>query len=186
MRRKNQIPPPEGFRYQTDILPIEEEHDLVKYIQELPLKEFEFHGYTGKRRVISYGWHYDFEDHTLRPTDEIPPFLHNVRVRAAAFANLDAEDLPHALVTEYSTGTTIGWHRDKGVFGDVVGISLLSPCIFRLRRKTGTTWERYSQTVEPRSAYLLRGQARTEWEHSIPAVEALRYSITFRSLRQLR
>ena len=186
MRRKAQIPPPEGFRYQTDVLPIEEEHDLVKHIQELPLKEFEFHGYTGKRRVLSYGWHYDFEDRTLRPIDEIPPFLQQVRERAAAFASLTPEDLPHALITEYSTGTTIGWHRDKGVFDDVVGISLLSTCVFRLRRKAGTTWERYSQIVEPRSAYLLRGQARSEWEHSIPAVESLRYSITFRSLRQIR
>jgi alkylated DNA repair dioxygenase AlkB len=182
MRRKAQLPPPEGFRYQTDVLPIEEAHEILKHIQELPLKEFEFHGYTGKRRVLSYGWHYDFEDRTLRPTDEIPPFLQYVRERAAAFASLSAEDLRHALVTEYRTGTTIGWHRDKGVFDDVVGISLLSPCVFRLRRKTGTTWERYSQIVEPRSAYLLRGQARTDWEHSIPAVESLRYSITFRSL----
>ena len=186
MRRKAQVPPPEGFRYQTVILPVEEEQDLVKHIQDLPLKEFEFHGYTGKRRVLSYGWHYDFEDRTLRPIDEIPPFLQQVRERAAAFASLTPEDLPHALVTEYSTGTTIGWHRDKGVFDDVVGISLLSAFVFRLRRKTGATWKRYSQIVEPRSAYLLRGPARTEWEHSIPAVESLRYSITFRSLRQIR
>jgi alkylated DNA repair dioxygenase AlkB len=87
------------------------------------------------------------------------------------------------LITEYSPGTTIGWHCDKGVFDDVVGVSLLSPCLFRLRRKAGAAWERYSLTVEPRSVYLLRGAARTEWEHSIPAVETLRYSITFRSLR---
>jgi alkylated DNA repair dioxygenase AlkB len=92
--------------------------------------------------------------------------------------------LQHVLVTEYSPGAAIGWHRDKAVFGDVIGISLLSPCVFRLRRKVGTTWERVSLTAEPRSAYLLRGPSRTEWEHSIPAVEALRYSITFRNLAQ--
>jgi alkylated DNA repair dioxygenase AlkB len=77
----------------------------------------------------------------------------------------------------------IGWHRDKGVFGDVISISLLSPCAFRLGRKADSGWERYLLTVEPCSAYLLRGAARTEWEHSIPAVETLRYSITFRNLR---
>ena len=175
--------PPEGFRYEAEIVPRQEELELVARIQELPLKEFEFHGYIGKRRTLSYGWHYDFSEEKLRPTDEIPEFLHQLRQRAAAFADLRAEDLPHALVTEYSPSTTIGWHRDKGVFSDVVGISLHSPCIFRLRRKTGSGWERYSRTVEPRSAYLLRGAVRTEWEHSIPAVEALRYSITFRSLR---
>jgi len=178
--------PPEGFLYQAEVLPAEEEQELVERIRELPLKEFEFHGYVGKRRVISFGWHYDFEESTLHPTEEIPPFLHTLRERAAAFAQLTAEDLPHALVTEYSPGTTIGWHRDKGVFGDVVGISLLSPCVFRLRRKTGSTWERYSLNAEPRSAYLLRGASRTDWEHSIPAVDALRYSITFRSLRSKR
>jgi alkylated DNA repair dioxygenase AlkB len=86
-------------------------------------------------------------------------------------------------VTEYAAGAAIGWHRDKAVFGDVVGVSLLAPCVFRLRRPAGARWERASLTAEPRSAYLLRGPARTEWEHSIPAVPALRYSVTFRSLR---
>jgi len=174
---------PEGFRYEAEVVSRAEEQELVARLQGLPLKEFEFHGYIGKRRTLSYGWHYDFSEAKLQQTDEIPPFLHQLRGRAAAFAGLRPEDLPHALVTEYSPGTTIGWHRDKGVFGDVVGISLHSPCLFRLRRKTGSGWERYSETVEPRSAYLLRGASRTEWEHSIPAVEALRYSITFRSLR---
>ena len=178
--------PPEGFRYQADILPVEEEQDLVAHSQKLPLKEFEFHGYVGKRRVLSYGWHYDFGEEALHKTDEIPAFLHKLREGVAAFADLTAEDLPHALVTEYSPGAAIGWHRDKGVFGEVVGLSLLSPCVFRLRRKTASAWERYSLTVEPRSAYLLRGAVRTDWEHSIPAVDALRYSITFRSLRPKR
>ena len=175
--------PPEGFRYQADVVPFDEEQELIARIQELPLKEFEFHGYVGKRRTISFGWHYDFGQEKLKPTEEVPPFLDKLRERAAAFAGLGATDLPHALITEYSPGTTIGWHRDKGVFGDVVGISLLSTCTFRLRRKTATAWERYSLTADPRSAYVLRGAARTEWEHSIPAVDALRYSITFRSLR---
>lgn len=184
MTKKGYRPePPEGFRYEVEVLPLEEEQELLARIQELPLKEFEFHGYVGKRRTLSYGWHYDFSDAKLRPTDEIPPFLQKARERAAAFAGLAAGNLPHALVTEYSPGTTIGWHRDKGVFDDVLGISLHSPCTFRLRRKSATGWERYSLTVEPRSVYLLRGAARTDWEHSIPAVDALRYSITFRSLR---
>jgi alkylated DNA repair dioxygenase AlkB len=91
--------------------------------------------------------------------------------------------LQQVLVTEYDAGAGIGWHRDKAVFGEVVGISLLSPCRFRLRRKAGTTWERVSLTAEPRSGYLLSGPSRTEWEHSIPEVDELRYSITFRNFR---
>jgi alkylated DNA repair dioxygenase AlkB len=176
--------PPEGFRYQTEVLPLEEEQELVERIRELPLKEFEFQGYLGKRRVMYFGWRYEFGEERLRQTEELPPFLLGLRERAAAFAGLAAEDLPHALVTEYSPGTQIGWHRDKGVFEDVIGVSLLSDCNFRFRRKVGFAWERYSLTVEPRSLYLLQGASRTEWEHSIPAVDELRYSVTFRSLRR--
>ena len=187
MKKTTRSPtPPEGFRYQADILTLSEERDLAERIRELPLKEFEFQGYVGRRRTLSYGWHYDFGDRTLRPADEIPAYLLSLRERAAAFAGLAPGDLPHALVTEYGPGAAIGWHRDKGVFGDVVGISLLAPCTFRFRRQAAAAWERYSLTAEPRSAYLLRGAARTDWEHSIPAVEALRYSITFRSLRPKR
>lgn len=180
------VAPPEGFRYEPEVLPSGDEQELVARIQELPLKEFEFQGYLARRRVLSFGWHYDFDRQIIQPADEVPAFLLGLRERAAAFASLSPADLPHALITEYSPGATIGWHRDKGVFDDVVGVSLLSPCTFRLRRQAGSGWERYSLTVEPRSAYLLRGPARTEWEHSIPAVETLRYSITFRSLRQRR
>jgi alkylated DNA repair dioxygenase AlkB len=183
MKNGKETPPPEGFRYQAEVLPADEEQELVARIGELPLKEFEFHGYVGKRRVVSYGWHYDFGERKLHPVDEIPSFLHPLRDRAAAFAGLSPGDLPHALVTEYGPGAAIGWHKDKGVFGDVIGVSLLSPCVFRLRRKAGSKWERYSLTAEPRSAYLMRGPSRTEWEHSIPAVDSLRYSVTFRSLR---
>ena len=186
MKKAGETAPPEGFRYQADVLPADEERELVERIPELPLKEFEFHGYVGKRRVISYGWHYDFAERKLREAEEIPDFLLPVRDRAAAFAGVAPGELPHVLVTEYGPGAAIGWHRDKGVFGDVIGISLLSPCVFRLRRKAGSTWERYSLTAEPRSAYLLRGPSRTEWEHSIPGVDSLRYSLTFRTLRASR
>jgi alkylated DNA repair dioxygenase AlkB len=132
-RLKAQAPVPEGFRYQADVLAADEEQELVEHIAVLPLREFEFHGYTGKRRVISFGLHYDFGTEKLRQADDIPDFLQQARERAAAFAGLQAADLPHVLVTEYSPGTTIGWHRDKGVFDEVIGISLLSPCMFRFR-----------------------------------------------------
>jgi alkylated DNA repair dioxygenase AlkB len=137
---------------------------------------------VGKRRTVSFGWRYDFNDRTLQKADDIPDFLLSLREVAAEFAELPAAALQQVLVTEYDAGAAIGWHRDKKVFGDVVGISLLSACRFRFRRKSGASWERAAITAQPRSAYLLRGPSRTEWEHSIPAVEALRYSTTYRSL----
>jgi alkylated DNA repair dioxygenase AlkB len=175
---------PEGFKYQPDVITIDEERELVREIEALPLKEFQFQGFTGKRRVLSFGWRYDFNDRALQKADDIPAFLLPLRERAARFASLGPTDLQHVLVTEYSPGTAIGWHRDKAMFAEVVGISLLSAARFRLRRKVADKWERAAIVVEPRSAYLLSGPARTEWEHSIPEVERLRYSITFRNFRE--
>jgi hypothetical protein len=100
MKEPGLAAPPEGFRYQADVLPPDEERELVERIGELPLKEFEFHGYVGKRRVISYGWHYDFGERRLSQAEEIPPFLLPARERAAAFAGVAPENLPHALVTD--------------------------------------------------------------------------------------
>jgi alkylated DNA repair dioxygenase AlkB len=153
-------------------------------VRELPFREFEFHGYKGKRRVVSFGWQYDFSARHLLKAEDIPEYLLALRETAAAFAGLKAEEFQHVMVTEYAPGAGIGWHRDKAVFGEVVGISLLAPCVLRLRRKVGEKkWERVNVSAAPRSAYFLSGLARTVWEHSIPQVEALRYSITFRNLR---
>jgi alkylated DNA repair dioxygenase AlkB len=172
---------PEGFRYEPEFLPFTEQVQLVRYLEKLPLRDFEFHGFLGKRRVVSYGWRYDFNDRELLKADDMPAFLLPLRRRAAAFAGLGPEDLQHVLVTEYAPGAAIGWHRDKAVFGEVVGISLLSPCRFRFRRRHAGTWQRAAFIAEPRSAYLLAGPARSDWEHSIPPMEQLRYSITFRN-----
>jgi alkylated DNA repair dioxygenase AlkB len=173
---------PEGMRYAAGVLSRDEEQALLKEIPALPFKEFEFHGFLGKRRVVSFGWRYDFNGGGLGKAGEIPEFLLPARERAARFAGLAPAALEHALITEYKPGAAIGWHKDRPAFDDVIGVSLLSPCSFRLRRKAGAKWERRSFTAEPRSAYLLRGASRTAWEHSIPPLATLRYSITFRSL----
>jgi alkylated DNA repair dioxygenase AlkB len=172
---------PEGFRYQRDMITLDEERALVEEIKTLPLKEFQFQGFTGKRRTLSFGWRYDFDYMRLVRADDFPPFLIPLRQRAARFAQLDADRLQHALVIEYAPGAAIGWHRDKAAFDEVIGISLLSSCRFRFRREVDGKWQRAAVGAEPRSMYLLSGPARREWEHSIPAVEQLRFSITFRS-----
>lgn len=185
MPGKPQTPPPEGLLYQPDIISTDEEQALVDHIHTLPLKEYEFQGFTAKRRVIYFGRRYSSDQGHHQPIDPIPAFLFETRDNAASFAGLTPADLAFVQVIEYSPGSAIGWHRDYGAFGDVVGVSLLAPCKFRLRRQVGEKWERYTFTAEPRSIYLLRGPSRTEWQHSIPAVDALRYSIIFRTLRSL-
>ena len=163
----------------------EEEQSLLRHIVPLPFREFEFQGFTGKRRVISFGWRYDFNGGGLSPVEAMPEFLSGIRARAENFAEIPPGTLHQVLITEYAPGAAIGWHKDRSVFGDVVGISLLSACTFRLRLKTGHRWLRRNLTVEPRSVYLLRGPARSVWEHSIPGVEILRYSITFRNVLEV-
>jgi alkylated DNA repair dioxygenase AlkB len=174
---------PPGFRYVPDAIGAAEETRLVGDLAHLPFKEFEFQGFLGKRRVVSFGFRYDFNGGGLKTADPMPPFLLALRERAAAFAGLAPDRLQHALITEYRPGAAIGWHRDRPNYDDVIGVSLLSPCNFRMRRKRGNSWERATMRLDRRSIYLLRGPSRQEWEHSIPAVEKLRYSITFRSVR---
>jgi alkylated DNA repair dioxygenase AlkB len=175
---------PDGMRYAPELISPAEERALLEKLPALPFKEFEFHGFLGKRRTVSFGWHYDFNGGRLKQAGELPDFLTPLRRRAAEFAGLNPTALEHALVIEYKSGAGIGWHRDRPQFGDVIGISLLAPCTFRLRRNAGSAWERRSLTAEPRSAYLLRGASRTQWEHSVPPLETLRYSVTFRTLRE--
>ena len=175
---------PEGMRYVPRLISPGEERALLDKLPALPFKEFEFHGFLGKRRTVSFGWHYDFNGGGLKQAGLLPEFLLPLREQAAQFAGVEPSALEHALLIEYKPGAGIGWHRDRPQFGDVIGISLLAPCTFRLRHKAGSAWERRSLTAEPRSAYLLRGASRTEWEHSIPPLATLRYSVTFRTLRK--
>jgi len=175
---------PAGFRYLPNLVDEREERQLAQHIAEQNLAPFEFHGFLGKRRVVSFGHRYEFgAGGGLKEGAEMPAFLVPIRSRVASAFGLDPAKFVQALLTEYAAGAAIGWHRDRPVFGDVVGISLLSPSTFRFRRKAGAKWERQSLRLEPRSAYLLHGPARIEWGHSIPAVTELRYSITFRTLK---
>ena len=175
---------PEGLRYESELISPEEEAALVDALAALPFSAFEFQGFTGHRRVVSFGWRYAFDGSGLHEAEPMPDFLLPVRNRAAAFAGLEPAALQQVLLTEYAPGAVIGWHRDRPVFGEVVGLSLLTPARLRFRRKSGAKWERFDLLAEPRSAYHLAGEARSSWEHSIPALDALRYSITFRSVRK--
>ena len=175
---------PEGLVYRPDLITPDEEEALLARMAELPFRPFEFQGFLGKRQTVSFGWSYRFDGSGLAPAEPMPDWLLPVRAKAAAFADVEPEAIEHALLIEYGVGAGLGWHRDRPVFGDVIGVSLLSPAPLRFRRKTGDKYERFTLRPEPRSAYLLRGPARSEWEHSIPPVESQRYSITLRTLKK--
>jgi alkylated DNA repair dioxygenase AlkB len=173
---------PEGLVYRENVLAVPRAQALVGLLGELPFKPFEFHGYLGHRRVVSYGWRYDYGGRALLASSPIPDFLMELRAIAGEFAATSPEQFAQALVTEYAPGAGIGWHRDKAEFGIVAAFSFVSACRLRFRRRNGSGWDRRGLSVEPRSAYLLQGPSRTVWEHSIPPVEGLRYSVTLRTL----
>ena len=173
----------EGFKLDQAFITPEEELALLERIRPLEFREMKMRGVVARRRVLHYGVHYSFETFKATPGPPIPAFLLPLRVKAAAFAGVTVEALEEALITEYSPGATIGWHRDAAPFDVVVGISLASACRFRFRRGKVRAWQTAEFVLPPRSAYVLDGPARREWEHSIPAVKELRYSVTFRTLR---
>jgi alkylated DNA repair dioxygenase AlkB len=181
---------PEGLRYLPDFLTEEEERVLAEEFSRLPYQEIRMHGVVAKRTVVHYGWDYGYESWKIAPTTPMPDFLQNVRTRCAAAAGLEPSALEEVLVSRYPPGAGIGWHRDAPMFGPIViGVSFLGAARMRFRRKVAGTegaYELYALELAPRSAYILAGEARSQWQHTIPAVNAMRYSLSFRTIRSRR
>ena len=173
---------PDGFGYWPDVISAADETALAAELRQLPFRPYEFRGYLANRRVVGFGARYDDAARRVAKAPPIPDWLRPLRARIAGFAGVAPEAFATALINEYAPGAGIGWHRDRPQFGLVAGVSLLSLCVLRLRRRAGAGFERTSTPLAPRSAYLLSGAARHGWEHSIAPGEALRYSITFRTL----
>jgi DNA oxidative demethylase len=184
---------PDGFLYRPDFVSSEEERHLAAEIGRLEFSRVEMRGAVARRRTVHYGWTYGYYARRTEPGPPLPPWLLPLRARAAAWAGIDEAEFVEGLITEYPASATIGWHRDAPMFGDVIaGISLLSPSRMKFRPyvspsdvKPGGAPRKTTHEIElpARSAYLITGVARREFEHSIPAVDRLRYSITFRTLR---
>jgi alkylated DNA repair dioxygenase AlkB len=172
---------PEGLRYATDFVSPETEQRLISRIRDLPLQPFQFGQFEGKRRVASFGYRYDYELRQLQRSEPIPAWLHEIVTKVEAFGGPETQ-IRQVLCTEYDVGVGIGWHRDKPHFDRIFGLSLGSACKFRFRRSAGKSWDRFTLDAEPRSLYMMSGASRRIWEHSIPAVELPRYSITFRTM----
>ena len=174
-------PEPEGLRYAADFVSPAIEQELILGIQTLPLQPFQFGEFEGKRRVASFGFRYDYALRQLKRAEPIPAWLAEIVANVETFGG-PATRIQQVLCTEYGVGVGIGWHRDKPHFDEIFGLSLGSACKFRFRKRSGTTWNRFKIDAEPRSIYMMTGASRQIWEHSIPAVETPRYSITFRTM----
>jgi alkylated DNA repair dioxygenase AlkB len=179
---------PPGMDYRPEFISPGEEAGLLEEIAKLTLNLAKYRQFTAKRRIISYGGSYDFSKQLLLPAEEIPDFLRSLRERVARWADRPVSEFSHALIAKYATGTQLGWHRDVPDFEVVTGISLGSSTRMRLRPyppTKGRSKDSISLTLEALSAYILRDDARWQWQHSIPPTKATRYSITFRTRRTL-
>ena len=171
-----------GLDYRPGFISEVEERELAEQLGRAELEPFQFQGWTGKRLTRTFGWRYDFADGGFAPAEPIPDWLDPLRIKAAALAGVPPDAFAHVLLVRYDPGAGIGWHRDRPVFETVVGVSLGSPATLRFRRRRADGFDRASLEVEPRSAYLLSGPARHDWEHSIAPGDSLRFSITLRTL----
>jgi alkylated DNA repair dioxygenase AlkB len=157
---------------------------LIESIAAANLAPFRFRGWLGNRKTQTFGWRYDFDDSSFTPAEPIPEWLHPLRARAASLAAIAPDEFVHVLVARYDPGAGIGWHRDRPQFEQVVGISLGSAATMRFRQRSAGEFRRANVDLQPRSAYLLSGEVRHGWEHSIAPGTRLRFSITFRSLSE--
>lgn len=173
-----------GLAYVEHVIGGAEESALVEQLAAADLSPFQFHGWLGNRKTRSFGWRYDFDDASFSPTEPIPLWLQPLRERAAQFAGLNPGDFVHVLLARYDPGAGIGWHRDRDVFEKVVGVSLGTPATLRFRRRKANGFDRANVDVAPRSAYLLSGEVRWDWEHRIVPGGQLRFSVTFRTLSE--
>jgi alkylated DNA repair protein (DNA oxidative demethylase) len=175
---------PEGLVYRPDVLSVDEEAELLAILDELRFDPIVIHGQAARRTARHYGLDYDYEARTPTPGEPVPDWLLPVRARAAELAGHEPEELVEILVQRYPPGSTIGWHRDAPAFGTVIGISLGGSSRLRFQRGKGENRRVWEVLLEPRSGYVLSGEARRSWQHSIPPKKELRYSITFRTLRR--
>jgi len=170
-----------GLGTRPDFLTPTEEGALIAAIDAVDMAPFRFQQWTGKRLTHSFGWQYDFQSGELGRGAPMPDWLVPIRDRAAAAAGLAPDALVQALLLRYDPGAGIGWHRDRPIYDQVVGLSLGAPATMRFRRRDGNRWHRVNVPLEPRGLYHLSGEVRHDWEHSIAPIEQTRWSITFRS-----
>ncbi|MBA2549258.1 MAG: alpha-ketoglutarate-dependent dioxygenase AlkB [Burkholderiaceae bacterium] len=178
---------PAGLVYEPDFIDDDEQDHLLLAIGEVPFHDAQCFEYTAKRRVASFGSSYDFKTRELHHAEPIPGFLTALRRRVAHRASVPEDDFCQTLITEYRPGTPLGWHRDALNYEVVAGVSLGGRCRMRFRPyppRGGRDPRTFAIELAPRSVYVMRGEVRWQWQHSITATHEQRWSITFRTLRR--
>ncbi|HEY1520787.1 MAG TPA: alpha-ketoglutarate-dependent dioxygenase AlkB [Solirubrobacteraceae bacterium] len=179
-----QLEPPQGISLRREVVTRDEERELLERFDALRWKQVETGDQATRRTARHFGLGYDYELRSARPDEPIPSWLEPIRRVAAALAGLQPDELVEILLQRYPVGATIAWHRDSPAFGVVVGISLLSRAMLRLRPLGGDPGRVLEIELDPRSGYVLSCESRFSWEHSVPPTAEPRYSITLRTFRE--
>lgn len=172
---------PLGFKLAQEVISREKEATLIELIDSSGL-EYTPYDPGNRRASTSYGWKYDHSTDEFRPCPAIPDGFKSLRDQAARFAGIDPGSIAECLLNRYEPGAIIQWHHDKPVWEYVIGVSLGSPVTMALRKKSSSAYEYAEANLQPRSMYLLSGEARHVFQHSLPPAAETRWSITFRSL----
>lgn len=180
---------PPGLVFAADFISEQDQAALLAVAAALPLRQARYKEYTARRRVYAYGSRFDFDAYKLRPRaiGELPAPLAALREQLAPWAGVQVADFIHVMISEYTPGTPLGWHRDAPDYEVIVGVSLGSPARLRFRPWAQALANKdniVALDLAPRSAYLMRGVARWGWQHSVPPVPGLRYSVTMRTMRK--
>lgn len=176
---------PSGLAYQQEFITQSEELKLINMVLALPLRPAAYKQYTAQRRVVSFGWSYDYDNNVLLDAPQVPAEFDFLRERVAAWSGVAASSFAQLLIADYAPGTPLGWHRDVPEYEVIAGISLGSAATLRFRPYPPTPGVKYAVRelqVEARSAYSMQGPARWKWQHSVPPTPGQRWSLTFRTL----
>ena len=177
---------PPGFIYEENFLTHEEEKKLLELISTIELHNMIFQGFEAKRKTASFGYDYNFDKRTISKGKPIPAVFMPLIEKVGHKFSINTQEFSELLLTEYPIGSVINWHRDAPPFDTIVGISLNADCTFRLRPHEKARQSRSSLIsfpVHQRSLYVIKEEARTDWQHSIAPVKKTRFSITLRTLK---
>jgi alkylated DNA repair dioxygenase AlkB len=169
-----------GLKLATEVVTPEEEARLIALVESCNPQRYQGDA-LGGLRAISYGWKYDLSSAAFSPCDPPPEGFAFVRQIAANFADLTSESFVQCLLNRYEAGAEISWHCDKPIWEDIVGISLGAPTTMGFRRAVQGGYVYAEAELPRRSIYLLSGEVRTHFDHSIPPLKETRWSITFRT-----
>ena len=146
-----------------DVISVEEEIELNQNIPNLIRKY--------SRKILRYGVS-KYNNNLI--SLEVPQYLLDLSDKLTELGILKFVPKDYT-INIYKPNDFIDYHIDLGD-DDTLILSILTPINFNLRKGDETVSFEFPQ----RSALLLTGEYRTDWEHSIERVTDRRISVVFR------